>query len=351
MKIVYLYTEVMGYTMSTVKELVNVGFEVHIVYYDHKKLTPYRIPQTNNVHLYPRSSLNRKLLTALVEKLQPDFTVVSGWIDKDYLYVSSFLKKTGKVVVCGLDGQWNGTLRQYVAQVFGFFRYFHKYFTHAWVAGVYQFEYARKLGFKKKEIIFDLYSADITKFFNSYEKSLIPKKNKYPHRFLFVGRFEPVKGLNILTKAWKLLGDSKNDWELHLIGNGSLKEELSSISGIIIKDFLQPDELLAEIQKSGCFVLPSLYEPWGVVIHEFAAAGLPLITSDVVGSSSTFVIDGVNGFRFNNGSVDQLLKCLKEIISSSDTQLITMGQMSVQLANRITPITSSANLLSLAPRK
>ena len=36
-----------------------------------------------------------------------------------------------------------------------------KYFSHGWVAGIYQFEYDRKLGFEKDKIIFDLYSADI----------------------------------------------------------------------------------------------------------------------------------------------------------------------------------------------
>ena len=38
MKILYLYSEVMGYTLATVKELVKLGAEVHIVFRDKNKL-------------------------------------------------------------------------------------------------------------------------------------------------------------------------------------------------------------------------------------------------------------------------------------------------------------------------
>lgn len=347
MKILYLYTEVMGYTIATISELRQTGAEIHLVHWDDKKLTPYKIPTSNKLFLYPKSKENRNSLVKLINKLNPDITVVSGWVDKDYLHAASILKMKGKTVVCGLDGQWYGLLRQHLASVLGIIDYFKKYFSHAWVAGTYQFEYARKLGFKKEEIIFDLYSADISKFSNAYIKNVTFKKKNYPHRFLYVGRFEKIKGLEVLLKAWDELRNFKHDWELHLIGNGSLKYQLIERENIVVKDFMQPEKLINEVKGAGCFVLPSIYEPWGVVIHEFAAAGLPLVVSDQVGATKSFLINRFNGFYFNTQNYRCLKSKMLEIMEMSDEALLMFSRNSNQLSNRISPQTSANNLLSL----
>jgi len=54
MKILYLYTEVMGYTLATINELRQTGAEIHLVHWDDKKLTPYKIPTSNKLFLYPK---------------------------------------------------------------------------------------------------------------------------------------------------------------------------------------------------------------------------------------------------------------------------------------------------------
>ncbi len=95
------------------------------------------------------------------------------------------------------------------------------------------------------------------------------------------------KGIDLLIKAYNSI-QNKRGWTLTLIGNGSLKRKIirenKNNDDIMIKDFMQPGELLNEIEKAGAFCLPSIYEPLGVVIQEFASAGLPLITSNVCGA-------------------------------------------------------------------
>lgn len=347
MKILYLYTEVMGYTMATIKALVDTGVEVHVVHWDHKKLTPYRIPDYINVHKYSRSQQNIESLIKLAEEVKPDITVVSGWQDNEYLSVARRLRKQGRIVVSGFDGQWHGSLKQYAAAVLGMLGYFSLHFSHAWVSGVYQYEYARRLGFCNQDIIFDLYSADLSLFQKSYLNNLEAKSHDYPHRFLFVGRFEATKGLDTLHEAWQSLGTKRGDWELHLIGNGSMREVLASTPGVVVKDFMQPGQLIDEIADSGCFILPSRGEPWGVVVHEFAAAGLPLITSDVVGAATAFLISGMNGYSFAANNENMLAACMLKIIGCSNQELSAMATKSHQLASRITPETSMMNLLSI----
>jgi glycosyltransferase involved in cell wall biosynthesis len=346
-RVLYLYSEVMGYTMATIRALLKKGAEVHVVYKNRGKLTPYQPPVVENLYFYPRSSQTDETLEQISKKVDPQITVVSGWVDKEYLKVARKLRTGGKIVICGLDGQWHGSLRQRMANVLGRFHFFSHFFSHAWVAGVYQYEYARELGFAKKEIIFDLYSADLDLFSSAYCECAKIKEKKYPHRFLFVGRLDLVKGLDVLLEAWRELGGQRKDWELHLIGNGSLKDELIETPSIVVKDFLQPDDLVHEISSAGCFVLPSRREPWGVVVHEFAAAGLPLICSDVVGAAASFLIDGSNGYLFKSLDFSDLSSKLLNIIHAADEDLNKMGQVSVNLSRRITPDTSSANLLSL----
>jgi len=132
-----------------------------------------------------------------------------------------------------------------------------------------------------------------------------------------------------------------------LIGNGSLRVFLEEIHGVVVKDFMQPGQLLQEVSNAGCLLLPSIGEPWGVVIHEFAAAGLPLIASDVVGAASTFLISGLNGYSFKANDPIALANRMYQIIRKSDQELHAMAVGSHELSQRITPQTSASNLLSV----
>lgn len=347
MKILYLYAEVMGYTMATIRELVERGNEIHVVHWDHKKQTPYKAPAIPNVFMYKRSQLSVEQIKVLVKKIAPKVTVVSGWMDSGYMSVARQLRLENHCVVVGFDAQWQGKLKQWVATILGRAGYFSKFYSHAWVTGMYQFEYARRLGFDKNSIVYDLLSADLRLFNQAYIDSKINKLNHYPHVFLFVGRFEPVKGLDILLQAWKQLGAKRCDWELHLIGNGSLKAQLQATAGVKIKDFMQPERLMEEVAGSGCFLLPSRGEPWGVVVHEFAAAGLPLIVSDVVGAASEFLISGFNGYTFKVNDAIDLANRMHQVINMTDQELRAMAISSHTLSQRITPETSASNLLSV----
>lgn len=351
MKILYLYTEAMGYTLATIRALVKRGAEVHLVQDDRIKATPYQIPNEAGVQHYRASTLSRTELLRLALQINPDLTYVSGWVNKDYLAVAAQMKAAEAAVVTGLDNQWRGTLRQYGAALASQFGYLGRYFSHVWVAGHRQYEYARRLGFSQDRIIFDMYSADLELFHRAYADNLGNKQRRYPHRFLYVGRFAAAKGLDILLNAWMLMGDRRGDWELHLIGNGPLRETLTAKAGIVVKDFLQPEELQREVAEAGCFVLPSRREPWGVVVHEFSAAGLPLILADEVGAGTAFLLHGYNGFCFHAGNENALVKAMIHVSALPDASLLEMGRRSHELSARITPDTSAANLLSIAISK
>ena len=345
MKILYLYAEVMGYTLATIRELkLRYNAEIHVVHWDARKLTPFE-HGIDYARFYARSTLSLGSLKKLALQIQPDLVVVSGWVDKEYMRVARLQRKRGIPVVVGFDDQWFGTPRQRIASLFNFA--LRRYFSHAWVSGPYQFEYASRFGFRKDEIIFNLLSADLVLFNEVYEKSKVQKKNQYPHRFLFAGRFEKVKGLDLLIEAWNALGSERLDWELHFIGNGSMALYLKDQPGITVHNFMQPERLRDEIPITGCFVLPSRSEPWGVVLHEFTAAGLPILCSDCCGAATNFLIDGLNGYRFKTNDSQSLGQQMRRIIRLDDSELYRMSLYSHQLGQHITPSLSAASLVSI----
>lgn len=347
LKILYLYTELMGYQIPVFKELTGkYGAKLHVVHWDHKKRTPYYPPNLENVVYYKRSEYSKKQLIELAISVKPDLVYVSGWMDNYYLHVCRHLKRKGIPVIAGSDTQWNGNLRQLVATAIFPFT-IKKCFSHIWVAGPYQYEYARKLAFKKQEIIFNCLSADISLFNRAFKTSEKTKNQKYPHRFLYIGRFENIKGIDLLIQAWDNLKAERKGWELCFIGNGPLKSDLIEKSDIILKDFMQPEKLIPEIENSGCFILPSRKEPWGLVLHEFSAAGLPIICSDVCGAAPVFVTPKYNGFIFNSNVVYSLENKMRKIINSSDQELNIMSKNSHEIGQRITPEIVAASLLSV----
>jgi len=347
MKILYLYAELMGYQIPVLKEYVTkYNAEVHVIHWDHKKLTPYKPPVVKDIHYYNRSAFSIKQLKGFVFNFKPDIVYISGWMDKGYLAAVRPLRKIGIPVITGFDGIWWGTNKQRLASIiFPYFRNF--FFSHAWVAGPYQFEFAKRLGFKNTEIIFNCYSADIKLFNSAYEDSIEKKKEKYPHRFLYAGRLESIKGIDLLINAWNEIRENNKDWELCIIGNGSLYNYVASNPNIIVLDFMQPELLIREIENAGCYILPSKFEPWALVLHEFSAAGLPVICSDICGAAPVFVTPEFNGFIFKSCNVSDLKQKMLKIINSSDDELILMSENSHKIGQKITPEIAAASFMSI----
>ena len=131
MKILYLYAEVMGYTIATMKELVRLGYEVHVVAWSKGKKSSYNLENVSGVTFYDRHILSTSDLHDLAFSIRPVITVVSGWMDYGYLRVAFSLRSRNSLVVCGLDSQWNSTFRQHIASLLGSLGFFTRFFSIA----------------------------------------------------------------------------------------------------------------------------------------------------------------------------------------------------------------------------
>jgi glycosyltransferase involved in cell wall biosynthesis len=283
-----------------------------------------------------------------VQDIAPDLAYVSGWQDKGYLYIARQLKSQGCPTVVGFDDQWHGSFRQIAGSYLMKLFWKKRYFSHAWVAGPYQFEYASRMGFSKSQIIFNLLSCDIDAFSQSAVHQLAQQETP---SFLFVGRLHPNKGLDCLIEAFRIYKANRGAWGLTIVGNGSMRKRLEKSENVEVKGFLSAGGLREIISRSGAFVLPSCHEPWGIVVQEFAVAGLPLILSNRVGSRPVFLIDGDNGYTFPFGSAQDLAQRMLQLSRLDGATLMQMGRKSHALGMEITPQKSAASLVSILQNK
>ena len=118
----------------------------------------------------------------------------------------------------------------------------------------------------------------------------VPRGEKAPHRVVTVARLSPEKGLPFLIEAIKIARHSVEDAELAIVGGGALEADLKAyVEQLSLQDVVRflgalPNALaMAEVAKSGLFVLPSLGEGLGIVLLEAQALGVPVVGTDVGG--------------------------------------------------------------------
>lgn len=163
---------------------------------------------------------------------------------------------------------------------------------------------------------------------NVVDNSYFEDHKEYERRgFIYVGRFLDIKNLERLILAYqsyykKCKADNLKPEPLVLVGDGPTKNEIErkvqtlALEDVEFKGRLQIDEVKKQYAKSKVIILPSLSEPWGLVINEGMASGLAIIASEKCGAAPALVNHGENGFIFNpldaNELAEQMLRLTKE---------------------------------------
>ncbi len=141
--------------------------------------------------------------------------------------------------------------------------------------------------------------------------------------FLFVGRLEPHKGLRELLQAYeRLRGQVGPAVALVVVGDGSMAGEVRSearrIPGLIATGRLAGEGLRDAYCAADVFVLPSTDEPWGLVVNEAMAAGLPAILTDAVGCVDDLLVSGTTGIIVGVGRVPELEEAMHTLVDERD---------------------------------
>jgi glycosyltransferase involved in cell wall biosynthesis len=239
-----------------------------------------------------------------------------------------------------MDNQWLGTPRQRLG-ILASPLYLWPCFDAAFVAGERQSKFASRLGFGERRSQTGGVVGDTRKFAGEPSSS----------GFLFVGRLVHQKAPDILGEAYAAYRANREDpWPLRVCGVGPDARILAEVAGVEMMGFVQPSELPAVMAMCACLVLPSRFEPFGVVVHEAVAMGLHVIASTAVGAADLFVDDEVNGRIVLAGDAFDLAKALDWMHDRTDEARLTGIQRSHDLSLRRSPQMWSAALLSLYAR-
>ena len=138
--------------------------------------------------------------------------------------------------------------------------------------------------------------------------------------FLYVGRLVTEKGIFELLDAYAKLDCAlKSAVGLVFVGDGAQKRELMrrsarmSLAKVHCVDFLQREDLASVYGHAEALVLPTHSDPWGLVVNEAMACGLPIIATNAAGCARDLVEDSVNGFVVRPGDVAGLTSAMSRL--------------------------------------
>lgn len=259
--------------------------------------------------------------------LKPDHVVFPGWMHPPHRVLVRRLHKRGIRTICTIDTPWWGRPRQHLARLM-LRRYLAK-FSRVFVPGERAWQYAWRLGIPPAAICRGLYGVDVSGLAPLHA---LRAESEWPRRFLFVGRYAPEKGMDVLAEAYRRYRASvAQPWELDCCGRGPEQARIAGQPGIVDLGFQQPEQLKEHWRTAGAFVLPSRFDPWPLVLVEAAAAGLPLIASDACGSAVEVLRPCYNGWTFPTGDAESLAQALRRC-HERHSGLHEMGRRSQMLA-------------------
>ena len=166
--------------------------------------------------------------------------------------------------------------------------------------------------------------------------------------FLASARFIEKKNLPRLLQAYaryreiaeKVDGGRRKAeiWHLILLGDGALRPvlnlQLSSLGlqpFVHLPGFKQYPDLPAYYGLANAFIHASTTEPWGLVVNEAMASGLPVLVSNRCGCAADLVREGVNGFTFDPRNVEEIAQKMFQLSAFQPFKLSAFADASLEI--------------------
>jgi len=328
---------------STSKDRRNLGsvdFSIHMY--------PYEVLFDT---YYEEVPLLRKIsfLLSRVKDFRPHIVVLPGYSDIALWFILLYAEvhnvQVAAVVETNEFDRKRTFLKEYVKKIFL------KKCDYVLPCGAKAKEYMRKLGVSEDKMHIVPLTTDVEKIMTLAEDARSHRSeicNKYgiykENNFVFVGRLSPEKNVRTLIEAFNVVKRNisrAQDWGLVIVGDGPQKEELKTlvsdlkVDGIVFTGGTSWDEVARIMAVCDVFVLPSISEPWGLVVNEAMACGLPVVVSKKAGAYWDLVRDGENGFGFDPESKDELVKMLDHMVNM-EQDLEKFGTVSRQIIGNYT---------------
>lgn len=351
MNITYCWSEPSGYLTACIAELSRrADVNVTLLTWETAGVAPFDLRMPASVKTHTLSKAEREDYAAVRERVlasRPDVVFLSGWAHKPYVRLASEPRLAAAKFVMGADTQLRFDLRQKLAPLrIGRFL---KRMDAIFVPGERGFQLMRYWGVPESKLGRLLYCIDYQGF-SARANVRFAQSQEWPRRFLYVGRYVDVKGINTLVAAYRAYRQRVRDpWPLTTCGAGPLKHALAGTEGVDDRGFMQPGQLAEVFQEAGVFVLASRHEPWGQVIVEAAASGLPVVCTQACGAGVEAVREFHNGMVVPIDDAPALCRALLWMHENYE-RLPVMGRESQHLASAYSAERWADNQLAVAHR-
>jgi glycosyltransferase involved in cell wall biosynthesis len=167
-----------------------------------------------------------------------------------------------------------------------------------------------------KETIFPLSNAiDYDRFYSDQPRSLPNGKL----RLISIGSLVPKKNQLLLIEIATLLKSTDIDFELLILGEGpdrpQLEEEIA-VQGLtgMVQLMGNVHDVPFYLHQANLFIHPAIYEPFGLVLLEAMAAGVPVVSLDG-GGNRDILVDGKNGFLISENDANSFVEKIQYLYS------------------------------------
>ena len=263
-----------------------------------------------------------------------DYSNIFGWV------ALRWAKKNNNNLIFWLDSTYNDRKHSFPKEQLKHF--FLKHFDAFLAPGERTKQYLEFMKVDSSKIVKIGYSVNNDYFIRQYQQHYDNKENllkdlkiQKKSNFIFIGRFAPEK--NIFTLLNAFLNLKNNKWGLLLLGDGQLREDIKSFikenkleDNILLPGFIQHDDIVKYFIASDVFILPSLSEPWGLVVNEAMLCRLPVIVSTKCGCQPELVKEGLNGFSFDPNNEQYLATVMQEFVDGN-FNINSMGDASLKI--------------------
>jgi glycosyltransferase involved in cell wall biosynthesis len=347
LRVAVLWPQLSGYVHTALRALADRGVDLLVFHEIGSSVTPFDVEAVTRgltAHAWSGSP-DESELDEMLRGFEPDVLLVMSWENAVYRRIGRRWRGRALRVLC-LDEQWWGT-RPQRGVVAASRLMIQPTYDAAFVAGDRQADFARRLGFPTELIVPGLYTGDYGRFaeVDADRESELP-----PPAFLFVGRLVADNGVDTLAAGYhRYRAQAVDPWPLLVAGAGPDERLLDGLAGVETLGFVPPTELPEVFARAGCVVAPSRFAPWGVVVHEATAAGLPVVCTWVMGAALRLVLDGYNGVVTSPDDPPALADALARVSSATDEERRAMGEASGLLARQYTPQRWADRLLRRLP--
>jgi glycosyltransferase involved in cell wall biosynthesis len=299
-----------------------------------------------------------------LDRDQPDVVAAAGYVRPEALASARWARKTGARSILLSESQEVDRPRQWWKEAVKRRRV--RLFDAAMVGGASHRAYLELLGMPTDRIALGYNAVDNVSFAARAQAARRSPDGRLglPDRpyFLSVCRFAREKNLPTLIDAYAMYRRSVGAgmaWDLVLCGSGPEANEVEAAisrnglgESIRRPGFLQADQLGPWYAFASAFVLASRSEPWGLVVNEAAACGLPLLVSDRAGASGTLVPDppGSTGLRFDPTRPEAISDAMAWIAAQPSDQRKAMGRRAAALVADWGPERFASGLMEAVDR-